>query len=185
MYLSKGDDGSVTINGSSQVVFADFVTRNGVVHVVDQVIGLPTIVTFATADPNFSSLAGALTAPGQPDFIGILGDPASDPFTVFAPVNEAFAALPAVPEGDALTQVLLHHVVGDANVRSGDLVAGDNTVPSLEGDNIVVSLPATMGGIADITDGSGNMGSIIDVDVQAINGVIHAIDVVLIPDTTN
>ncbi|MBL7472683.1 fasciclin domain-containing protein [Robertkochia sediminum] len=185
MYLSKGDDGGVTINGGSQVIYADFETRNGVVHVVDQVIGLPTIVTFATADPDFSSLAGALTADDQPDFVGILGDPASDPFTVFAPINDAFAALPSVPSGDALTQVLLHHVVGGLNVRAGDLVAGDNTVPSLEGDNIVVTVPASMGGIADITDGTGNTGSIIAVDVQAINGVIHAIDAVLIPDTTN
>ncbi|MBL7472682.1 fasciclin domain-containing protein [Robertkochia sediminum] len=172
-------------NGGATVVATDIPVVNGIVHAVDAVIGLPTIVTFAAADPNFSSLVGALTAEGQPDFVGILSGTDGAPFTVFAPINSAFEALESVPSGDALTAVLQHHVVGGANVRSGDLVEGPNEVPSLEGDMITVSLPSTMGEIADITDGSGNMGSIIAVDVQASNGVIHAIDKVLIPDTNN
>lgn len=175
-------DSGVTLNGSSNVVAADIVATNGVIHAVDAVIDLPTVVTFATADPTFSSLVSALTAEGQPDFVGILsGD---GPFTVFAPTNDAFAALPAVPSGAALTSVLQHHVL-NGNVRSGDLSNG-LMAPTLEGDNITVTLPGTGGNIANLTDGSGNNDiGVIVVDVQAANGVVHVINKVLIPDTTN
>jgi uncharacterized surface protein with fasciclin (FAS1) repeats len=69
------------------VTTADIIASNGVIHVVDKVIGLPTIVTHATANPNFTSLVGALTG-RQPDFVTILSG--AGPFTVFAPTNDAF-----------------------------------------------------------------------------------------------
>jgi len=179
------DDG-VTLNGESSVAIADIVATNGIIHAVDTVIDLPTVVDFAVADSaNFSSLVGALTAEGQPDFVTTLSTPwGTDPapFTVFAPVNSAFDALEATPEGDALTAVLQHHVIAGANVVSGDLVNG-LAAATLEGDEITFS---TSGDTFTITDGSGNPGTnFVLADVQAINGVVHAIDTVLIPDTTN
>ncbi|THD65726.1 fasciclin domain-containing protein [Robertkochia marina] len=192
MYLKN--DAGVQINGGpdnggANVVTTtpgetfDIETDNGVIHVVDAVIALPTIATFAVADAdNFSELTGALVAEGQSDFVGVLSDPANEnaPFTVFAPVNAAFEALTSAPTAEELTAILSHHVVAGANVRSTDLEEGDNPVTTLNGD-ITVTLPPTQGGIADITDGSGETGSVIVVDVQAINGVVHAIDKVLIP----
>ncbi|MEL6484944.1 MAG: fasciclin domain-containing protein, partial [Bacteroidota bacterium] len=160
-------------------------------HAVDAVIDLPTVVTFATADPNFSTLVQALTElTPNTDFVSVLsaqdgnGD---DPFTVFAPTNDAFAALDAIPDEAGLTPILQHHVVAGLNVRSGDLTPNGNTnAPTLEGDEIIITLPGTNGNIADVTDGAGNTGIGIDqVDVQAINGVIHVLDTVLIPDTNN
>ena len=187
MYINT-DDG-VTINGSSNVAAADIVATNGVIHAVDAVIDLPTVVTFAVADPNFSTLVTALTelTPAT-DFVAVLSTPNGTdpaPFTVFAPTNEAFAALAAIPEEDVLTQVLLHHVVAGANVRSGDLT--DGIAPAtLEGDAITINLPGTGDNIADITDGAGNTGiGVVVVDVQANNGVIHVVNQVMIPDTTN
>ncbi|WP_224484596.1 fasciclin domain-containing protein [Robertkochia aurantiaca] len=177
-------DNGVTLNGVSTVTMPDISTVNGVIHAVDVVIGLPTVVTFATADPTFESLVGALTTEGQPDFVSVLSDTEAT-FTVFAPTNAAFGELAAVPEGETLTAVLNHHVVGEANIRSADLTEGTNTVVSLEGDELDIILPPTQGGIANIVDGSGNTQSIIAVDVQAWNGVIHVIDGVLVPDTTN
>ncbi|MEM9000122.1 MAG: fasciclin domain-containing protein [Bacteroidota bacterium] len=187
-------DGGVSINGASNVALADVVATNGVIHAVDAVIDLPTVVTFAVADPTFSSLVEALTtATPATDFVSILtGD---GPFTVFAPTDMAFQALldsnmdwnsVADIEEGLLTDVLLHHVV-NGNIRSTDLTPnGDTTAPTLEGDNITITLPGTDGNIGDVTDGAGNMGiGIIVVDVQANNGVIHVIDTVLIPDTTN
>jgi hypothetical protein len=53
--------GKVMLNGVATVTTADIIASNGVVHVVDKVIGLPTIVTHALANPNFTSLVGALT----------------------------------------------------------------------------------------------------------------------------
>ena len=190
LYINT-DDG-VTLNGTSNVVMADIVASNGVIHTVDAVIDLPTVVTFAVADPTFDSLQAALTAEGQPDFVSTLSG--TGPFTVFAPTNDAFQALLDSNDmwnglgdidGGLLTSVLQHHVVDGANIRSGDLSDGA-TATTLEGDMITINLPGTGDNIADITDGAGNTGIGIDaVDVQAINGVIHVVDTVLIPDTTN
>lgn len=185
-------DSGVTLNGISDVALADVVAVNGVIHAVTAVIDIPTVVTFATADPNFSTLVSALTelTPAT-DFAGILsrteggnGDGLDPAFTVFAPTNDAFAALASIPEESVLTQVLLHHVVS-GNVRSGDLT--DGIMPAtLEGDMITINLPGTGENIADVTDGAGNTGiGIIAVDVQAGNGVIHVVNQVLIPDTHN
>ena len=171
----------------------DIVATNGVIHAVDAVIDLPTVVTFAVADPTFDSLQAALTTDGQPDFVSILSD--DGPFTVFAPTNDAFQALldsndmwDGLTDIDSglLTSVLQHHVA-EGNTRSGDLTNPGNTPAlTLEGDNITITLPGTGDNIADVTDGSGidDIG-ITFVDVQASNGVIHVLNKVLIPDTTN
>ncbi len=194
LYINT-DDG-VTFNGSGGVVEGNFdiVATNGVVHAVSEVIDIPSVVTFAVADPTFAPLVTALTS-GTPntDFVSTLtGD---GPFTVFAPTDAAFQALldsnmdwneVADIDETLLTSVLQHHVV-NGNVRSSDLtVDGDTTAPTLEGDNIVITLPGTDPNIADVTDGSGAMDiGIIAVDVQAGNGVIHVLNKVMIPDTTN
>lgn len=176
----------VTFNGVSNVTLADVVATNGIIHAVDAVIGLPTIVTFAAADPNFSTLVEALTTlTPATDFISVLStsdgtDPA--PFTVFAPTNAAFSALPSIPEEAALTDILLHHVISNVNVTSSDLTPdGDTTAQTMQGDDITITLPGTNGNIADVTDGSNNTDiGIIAVDVQASNGVIHVLNKVLI-----
>ncbi|RPG28372.1 MAG: fasciclin domain-containing protein [Muricauda sp. TMED12] len=187
LYINT-DDG-VTLNGTSNVVTADIVASNGVIHTVNAVIDLPTVVTFAVADPNFSTLVQALTElTPSTDFVSVLSaqdGAGSDPFTVFAPTNAAFDALASIPAEADLIPILQHHVVAGANIRSGDLSDGA-TATTLEGDMITINLPGTGDNIADITDGAGNTGIGIDaVDVQAINGVIHVVDTVLIPNTTN
>jgi len=185
------DDG-VKFNGTSSVAIADIVATNGIVHAIDQVIDLPTVVTFAAANPNFTTLVEALTTlTPSVDFVSVLSaqnESGNDPFTVFAPTNDAFAALAAIPDEAGLIPVLQHHVIAGANVRSGDLTAnGTTTTPAtLEGDTFSITLPGTNGNIADVVDGSGNDGIGIDaVDVQAVNGVIHVLDTVLLPNTGN
>lgn len=194
LYINTND--GVVLNGVSTVVTADVMGSNGVVHVVDEVIGLPTVVTFALADAsNFSSLVAALTRADQPAFATILAGNENAPFTVFAPVNAAFTnllntnnswnGLADVPAA-LLTSVLQHHVIAGGNVRSSALSNNLVTPPTLEGDVLTVRLPGTNGAAANLMDGSGNTDTeIVVVDVQAINGVIHAINKVLIPDTTN
>ena len=187
LYINT-DDG-VTLNGTSNVAMADIVASNGVIHTVDAVIDLPTVVTFAAADPNFSTLVTALTElTPSTDFVSVLSaqdGAGSDPFTVFAPTNAAFDALASIPEEADLIPILQHHVVAGANVRSGDLMDGA-TATTLEGDDLTFTLPGTGENIADITDGAGNTGiGISAADVQAINGVIHVVDTVLLPDTMN
>lgn len=184
-----------SMNNGATVAAADIRASNGVVHVVDAVIGLPSVVNHAIANPNFSTLVSALTTlTPATDFASILSrtegenvDMINPAFTVFAPTNDAFAALDAVPAEEMLTQVLLHHVVAGANVRSEMLTPnGVTAATTLENDEIRITLPGTGDNIADIQDGTGNTDiGIIAVDVQAANGVIHAINKVMIPNTTN
>ena len=182
MYIDTSN--GVMINGSSKVIGADNILDNGVVHLVDAVIGLPTIVTMATSNSAFSNLVAALTREDQPDFANILGsnsDPA--PFTVFAPTDDAFADLLAELgasglsdiDGTTLTATLFHHVVGGANVVAANL--SDNlTVTTLGGD-----ITASVTGGPKLTDANGRESMIIATDVQTSNGVIHVINKVVLP----
>ncbi|WP_345008154.1 fasciclin domain-containing protein [Snuella lapsa] len=180
-------DNGVWINGISQVETADIITSNGIIHTVNAVIDIPTVVTFATADPNFSTLVSALTElTPNTDFVATLSTANSTspaPFTIFAPTNDAFAAITIPSDETVLAQILSHHVITDMNITSGDLTPnGDTTAQSLEGDNLTISLPGSGDNIADLTDGSGNSDiGIIKVDVQAGNGVIHVINKVALP----
>jgi uncharacterized surface protein with fasciclin (FAS1) repeats len=170
----------VRLNGVASVITADIMASNGVIHVVDAVIGLPTIVTHATANPNFSDLVGALTAEGQPDFVGILSGTASSPFTVFAPSNAAFATFESQNPGTIasltsaqLTAVLSYHVVAGVNVLSNGIPNGPIT--TFESGTFTISGTT-------ITDEAARQTNIVAVDVQATNGVIHVIDNVILPN---
>ncbi|PKP14907.1 MAG: fasciclin, partial [Bacteroidetes bacterium HGW-Bacteroidetes-23] len=175
----------VRLNGVSSVVTPNIIASNGVVHVVDAVIGLPTVVTFAQADPTFDLLEAALTREGNTtNFPAALS--AAGPFTVFAPTNDAFTALLTelggigladIPE-PTLDAVLKYHVATGAfgNVLSSGLTPnGTTNVPTLFGASptINITLPGTGGNIANVTDGAGRASGIVAVDVQAANGVIH------------
>ncbi|WP_203257962.1 fasciclin domain-containing protein [Hyunsoonleella ulvae] len=191
LYHRIDDNDDLVFNGISKVQEADIVATNGIIHIVDEVVAIPTVVTFATADPDFSTLVSALTTltPETP-FVDILsrtetnnGDMINPPFTIFAPTNMAFDAI-TVPEEDVLTEVLFHHVASEVNITSGTSTQnGTSTVSTLEGDNLIITLPGTDSNIADVTDGSGNTDlGIIKVDIQAGNGVIHVLNKVAIPN---
>lgn len=174
----------VKINGISTVTKTDITASNGVIHKVDKVIGLPTVVTHALANPNFSSLVSALTRNDMPDFAGILSGTTNSPFTVFAPTNAAFSSLltelnlpnlAAVPAA-TLENVLKYHVVAGANVLSTDITNNMN-VTTFQGGTFKIT---TTGGVK-ITDANNRVSNVIATDVQCSNGVIHAIDKVLLP----
>ena len=189
MSIYINTDNGVTFNGVSSVTAADVVASNGIVHIVDSVIGLPTVVTFALADPNFEILVQALTRDDLTmDFVGLLNSSTSPPtpLTVFAPVNNAFVnlldelGLSGLNDIDepTLSAVLTYHVVTGANQLSINLsdgmeftTAGGGTLIFNFGDN----------GEGILTDNNGRISNIIAVDVQADNGIIHAIDTVVLP----
>lgn len=176
--LSSG----VKLNGVAKVTIADVMATNGVVHVVDAVINLPTIVTHAIANPNFTSLVGALTKAGQPDFVTILSG--TGPFTVFAPTNDAFTAFNTelAPGGIAgvsnanLTKVLQYHVVS-GNILASSLTEGQvvNTLQTPQ------TFMIQLAGGAKIKDVNNRISTIVATDVQCSNGVIHALNKVLLP----
>lgn len=169
--------GDITLNGTAAVTTADVDATNGVVHVIDNVLLLPTIVNHAAANPLFGQLVGALgTADG--DLVTTLsGD---GPFTVFAPVNSAFEAISGVVAGltaEQLRDVLLYHVVS-GNVRSTDLSNAMMVEPLLAGTSFTVNID----GSVTITDGAGNTANVVLTDVQGTNGVIHVLDAVILPN---
>lgn len=181
----NGTDG-VVFNGGASVAIPDVSTTNGIVHVIDTVIDLPTIATFATTNDALSTLVGVLAYADTGDptvpYIATVSDAAAGPFTVFAPTNDAFGALLAELEVSALTDietatvdaVLLNHIV-NANVQSSQLTSGQ--VGTLGG-------PITADASAfTLTDANNRMSNIVTslVDIQATNGVVHVIDRVILP----
>ncbi len=130
------------------------------------------IVAIASGNEDFSTLVAAVAAAGLVEVLQGEG-----PFTVFAPTNDAFAALPAglvdklllEENKDVLVKILTYHVVSGA-VLAADVTAGE--VPSVEGQNITVT---TEGGVMV------NNAKVIATDIIASNGVIHVIDAVILP----
>lgn len=183
MYVSTS--AGVKLNGVATVTTANVIASNGVVHVVDKVITLPTIATHAIANTNFSTLVSLLARPGQPNYAEALSGTAGSPYTVFAPINAAFTDLNTELAGSGgiagvsannITKVLQYHVVGGANVLSSTLTEGQVVTPLLA-HNFTIQLT----GSAKIKDVNNRISNIIAVDVQCSNGVIHALDKVLLP----
>jgi len=184
----QGQDVTVTINANgvfindAQVIIADIIADNGVVHVIDAVL-VPqsnpqpaTVVDIIVNSPVHTVLETAVLAAGLADDLSGAG-----PFTVFAPTDAAFAALPAGtldalladPTG-ALAQVLLYHVVSGEALSSS--LTNGQTITTLQGQDVTVTIT---GGNVFINDAQ-----VIIADIMADNGVVHVIDAVLTPETS-
>lgn len=132
-----------------------------------------TIVEVAGDAGVFSTLLAAAEAAGLVDTLNGEG-----PFTVFAPTDEAFAALPEgtldalLADTDQLSEILLYHVV-PGEVKAADVV-GLTSATTVQGSDIAI----TIDGETVVLNGSAN---VVTTDVAASNGVIHIIDAVLLP----
>ena len=139
-----------------------------------------TIVELAVATDDLSTLVTAVTAAELVDTLSGEG-----PFTVFAPTNDAFAALPAgtvdtllLPENKAKLQaVLTYHVVA-GKVMSSDLSNGQ-VVKTVQGNNLTVEIAD---GKVMLVDATGAKAEVVTADVEASNGVVHIINSVVLPE---
>ena len=177
-------DGNVFLN-DSQVTSTDIEASNGVVHVIDKVLvpGMQEAESNETLEESksiaeiavaggFNTLVAALSAADLVETLS--GDGA---FTVFAPTDDAFAALPEgmleglLADTESLTQILLYHVVGD--VVMADTVVTLDEAETLEGSKVEI----------EVVDGKVfvNDSQVTSTDIEASNGVIHVIDKVLVP----
>ncbi len=172
------DDGTVVLNGTAQVSATDTPTANGLIHIVDGVI-IPQDAAFPgnavdalSAYPRFSSLVAAVLDAANTDdtLVPAITDD-QNPVTIFAPTNNAFAALSAAPTGQALVDVLRYHVV--AGAVDANTVMGLTSANSVDGDPIAID---TSSGV--VLNGSVN---VTYTDIEVSNGIIHVIDAVLIP----
>jgi uncharacterized surface protein with fasciclin (FAS1) repeats len=171
--LVKVNEQGVFIN-NARVIITDIETYNGVIHVIDSVLLPPKdIVETAVEDGRFTTLAAALEAA---DLIETLEG--EGPFTVFAPTDDAFAALPAgtvealLEDIPALTNILLYHVV-EGRFLAADVLELEE-VESLSGE--IFSIKIENGNVY-----LNDTVMIIITDILASNGVIHVIDAVLLP----
>jgi len=149
------------------------------VHLIDNVV-LPTdqnIVQVAQGNPDFSILVAAVQAAGLANALSGPG-----PFTVFAPTNEAFAALLSelhltqaqlLANTPLLVKVLTYHVLPGQVLSSQ--IPFDMPVPTLQGETLTIDKKLR------ITDQNARQSNIVAADVGASNGVIHVIDRVILP----
>ncbi len=166
-------------NRVTNITATDIYATNGVVHLVDRVL-LPAdkdIVATASALPDFSILVEAVVAAG---LVGTLQGPG--PFTVFAPTNAAFASLLAelgvtkqalLADTALLTSVLTYHVV-PARVLKAE-VPVNTAITTVQGQSFTVNASLV------ITDQKQRKSNIVATDVFTSNGVIHAVDTVILP----
>ena len=183
--LSISVEGDVVRINGAQVVIADIEASNGTIHVIDAVLlppapedsaaqaeGPGTIVDIALADGRFKTLVAAVQAADLADVLSGEG-----PFTVFAPTDDAFAALPeGTVEGllediPALTDILLYHVVA-GDVKAADVVTLDSA-ETLQGGLLTITVEGDVVRI--------NGAQVVIADIEASNGTIHVIDAVLLP----
>lgn len=145
-----------------------------------------TIVTVAASNENFTTLVAAVKAAGLVDVLNSAG-----PFTVFAPTNDAFDKLPKgtvntllkTENKELLTAILTYHVVAGKFIAKDVLAAikannGKFDIKTVQGNTLTASLKD---GKVILTDAKGNTSTIVITDVAASNGVIHAIDTVVMP----
>jgi transforming growth factor-beta-induced protein len=168
-------ENGVQLNASTNVILADVMASNGVIHVIDKVLLPVDVVDIAIQNSNFSTLVEAVVKAGLVD--ALKGD---GPFTIFAPTNAAFEKLfmdlgvNGISDltAEQLTPILLYHVVS-GNVRAADVSSG--MVPTLNPDAQIDIMVSEMGVKLNGTS------NVIATDVQGTNGVIHVIDTVILP----
>ena len=184
--LIKTDSGGVQIlymNNTVNVVTADVMASNGVIHVIDQVIlpkekpALGDVVDVAVANGNFTTLVKLLTDLKLVD--ALKGMTAQ---TIFAPSDEAFAKLPEGTLDDLTpeqkTAIVQRHVIADVTVLAADVKP--DSVVTLSGESI--DLIKTEAGVK--ISYEGNTVNVVLSDVMASNGVIHVINKVILPEET-
>jgi transforming growth factor-beta-induced protein len=185
-FLSLGE--TVYINGSSTITGVDIEKSNGVIHTIDKTLMPPTqtVVEIAAAlsqadeNPEFTTLVGLLTSTPQEAVLNAISDEDGS-FTIFAPTDAAFDEISAVTATltDAqVSTVLSYHVIAD-RIYSTDLA--DGMMPNTVADQtLAVNIDEGTVTIADKDDTNVDA-TVIQVNVNGVNGVIHVIDKVLIP----
>jgi transforming growth factor-beta-induced protein len=175
LYITSGEEG-VTVNGNSSVIEADVEASNGIIHVVDNVL-LPNAflntVQVAQKNYNFTTLVDLIV---QADLAETV---ATTELTVFAPTNDAFEALfaevdPQSLTADQLEEILFYHTL-PGTIASSDLQA-QQTVASLTDTD--EPLYITVNGDVVVNGNS----TVVAADVASNNGIIHAVDTVLLPN---
>ena len=176
-------DSELRFNGIASLVdgLYDLGATNGVMHTLDGVLTPPTVLDHALANPDYSSFAAAIEAADLNEFISEDG-----PFTVFAPNNSAFetfmtqlngafgwSTLADIPQ-DILQEVIGYHLISGSNMLDGDFDGSDQITFQGEGFTLNTEF---------IDDASYTNAGIVLTNIQGVNGVVHGVDKVLLPNS--
>ncbi len=173
---------NVTINGMATLTGETQIAANGIIHQIDHVLELPSVVDHLVANPNLSTVLNALDTNTNFDFIAELESINNGPYTVIAPLNSGFSTLTTdVPQpiSDAtMAEILKYHVVLTTNTLSSSLNNGD-VINTFAGDPFSIQLtPANFR----IKDYNNRLANFTTKDIQCYNGVIHIVDRFLLPN---
>jgi len=166
MYIGTSD--GVSINGDASVISADIEASNGVIHAIDAVLLPPNVVDIASKNEDFETLVAAVVGADLAETLSA----ADGTFTVFAPTDDAFAALGMDLPSD-LAPILLYHVLGSA-VYSDQI--SSSIINSLNADNPEIVVEASEAGVY-----LNSSAKVVVADIVGTNGVIHVIDQVILP----
>jgi uncharacterized surface protein with fasciclin (FAS1) repeats len=179
--MANGDTATISLNGGlsidgAKIAAVDWLGSNGVIHILDEVMLPPTseertVVENLVKAGDYSTLVAAVQAAGLVDALNGMG-----PFTLFAPTDAAFAALPAgtvealLADIPTLTDILLYHVVSGRSIASAEVVAGPVMMANGSPASIALDEGVKIDG-ANVTA----------VDLVSSNGIVHTIDAVILP----
>ena len=179
------------INGNSKIITADIIANNGIIHVVDSVILLPTILSQLTANPNFTDLLIALTFQNQASplnyFKTVLSDTTTKTF--FAPTNAAFTAFnsefgytTSAPIASALQNQILRYHISTGNNYSLNSFTANQIITTNQMVNLTIQISNTSTeNNVKLKDANNRLALITYDNIQCTNGIIHIIDNVLKP----
>ena len=168
------ETGEKVVINQSTVVIPDVIATNGVIHAIDKVLLPPGIPLLDIVDLavyyNLNTLATAVT---EANLVNVLKS--TGPFTVFAPSEEAWKALPAglletllLPENEALlSRILQYHVFAGAAVDAASIISGTD-IEMASGDTVRLTVS---GGAVTVNDSA-----VVTADIVATNGIVHVID---------
>jgi uncharacterized surface protein with fasciclin (FAS1) repeats len=182
----NASSGNIVLNGSATVIESDIAARNGFVHMVDNVIEIPTLTTFVDTNPDFETMRQALATDygAIPDINGELTTATA--YTFFMPADTAFEALYqyagysdfndlTLDEIEAIVNV---HVIPNTNLTGSDI--GNAVGGSINTSTDTMDVDVDGDGNYTLTDPQGRTATIIRTDVRASNGIMHIIDGVLL-----
>jgi uncharacterized surface protein with fasciclin (FAS1) repeats len=181
LYFRTTDTG-ITINGMADLTGQTLLASNGIIHKINHVLELPSIMDHIIANPNLSVLANALETNSDFNFTTELSSINNGPYTVIAPLNSGFSTLsteltPPISQA-TMAEILKYHVVLTTNTLSGSLTDGA-VINTFAGDSFSIQLtPANFR----IKDYNNRLANFTTKDIQCYNGVIHVVDRFLKPN---
>lgn len=172
------------LNGVANISQSNIIATNGIMHVIDGVLGLPTVMTFAKADPRFSTMAFAFLREEIYNFNEVLNNSETEA-TFFIPTNEAFDSLLAEQsiesldeiETENLENIIKYHIVSGTALPYESFTNGQS-VNTFLGTNFTLNIS---GGNVSATDVNNRTANVSNDNIEAVNGYIHVLNKVLLP----